>query len=196
MNLARRKMAALGCLFLKSDWGSADSLYLKAHVHFDTVGDPYKRNSAVHTVVLAVKCHRSHDCAGTCALTGYGECQLFLSSHSANRKVAIHREGIGTGLLNLRGLECDIRILLDVEEILALLLSVLHSASRVHTVRLNLNVQDTRREIPRRERQRGIPLIERPIDGHRSVHLELNLTFDRRNLESRNTDGNLRGSCG
>lgn len=39
-------------------------------------------------------------------------------------KVTIHVEGVGTGLLNLRGLKRDQRIVLNVEEIFALELAV------------------------------------------------------------------------
>ena len=49
---------------------------------------------------------------------------------------------------------------LDVEEVFALQLAVLHATSGIYAVCLNLEGQNSRRHIRRRKGERGVPLVE------------------------------------
>ena len=61
---------------------------------------------------------------------------------SANRKVTVKLNRVGTRLYNLRRMKSDQRILLHVEKVLAPQLAILHTASGIHAVRLDPNVQN------------------------------------------------------
>src|SRR4029077_10779444 len=104
-------------------------------------------------------------------------------SYPEYRKVARQVKGVGTGLYDLLGHKRDHRILLDVEEVFALQLAVLHAACGIHAVGLNLDVQNASRDIRRRECQGGVPLIESTVESHRRLHEERNLALPRRNRE-------------
>lgn len=51
-------------LLLKYQRWSAYSLPFEVHRHLDSVRDLDERNAAIHTVVLAIKCHGPRDRAG------------------------------------------------------------------------------------------------------------------------------------
>ena len=84
---------------------AADVLPLEIDAHFHAVGNFYKWDAAVHPVLLAVESHGSRDGARTGSFAGNRQCQLFRFGHAPDRKVAINLKSIGTGLLNLCGLE-------------------------------------------------------------------------------------------
>src|SRR5262249_26334333 len=103
-----------------------------------------------------------------------------------NGKCSRDIKGLGTRLHNRGRVKRDQRILIDVEEIVALQRPVLESAPCIHTGCLDLNVQHSTLRTGRSERKRSIPLIERTLDGYRRRHLKRNLAFYWRNLENRN----------
>src|SRR5258708_3626839 len=104
-------------LLLENQWRAADSRPLEVDVHLDAIGDSDKRNAAVHPVVLAVEVQRPGNPAGAGTNAGHRKCQRLGSGNSADRKVAVHLEGGGTGLGNTRRLERDQRIVGGVEEV-------------------------------------------------------------------------------
>jgi len=180
------KTAKPAQLVLQSDWRSADPLRLEIDTHLDPIGDLNERNAAVHPVLLAVKCHRPLNRAGPSPRAGNGERQLLGFGHSADRKVPIHFESVGTGLYDLRRLKCDQRIIFDIEEILALELAVFHATSGVHAIGLNLDVQHACRHVRGRKSQGRLPFVERTLDRDRGLHIEINLAFQGGNLEHGN----------
>ena len=82
-------------------------------------------------------------------MTGNNQRQLLLFRYPAYREVAIDFKVNGlarhgwTRLHYFRRMERNQRIILDVEKVFALQLAVLHAASGIHAVRLNLNIQNT-----------------------------------------------------
>src|SRR5262245_6546836 len=103
-----------------------------------------------------------------------------------NGKRSLDIKGLGTGLHNRGRVKRDQRILIDVEEIVALQRPVLESAPRIHAGCLDLNVQHGALRSRRSERKGSIPPFERTFDGYRRRHVKLNLAFDWRYLENRN----------
>ena len=125
---------------LKGQWRPADLLLDEVHLYVDMVSDTDKWNPFLHAVLFPVENHRSLNfiCAGP--IPGNRERQLLGVCYSADRKVAIHFKRVGAGLHKLRGLKRNQWILLDVEEVFALQLAVLHAASGIHTGRLNCDL--------------------------------------------------------
>src|SRR5580700_6678966 len=89
-------------------------------------------------------------------------------------------------------MERDVRIVLDVEEVFALQLAVLHAASGIDAGRLSLNVQNARRDICRGERHRGIPLVKFTGDSDRGFNIESDRAFYLVKFENRDSCGSLR----
>jgi hypothetical protein len=66
------------------------------------------------------------------------------------------------------------RAVLDIKEILTLQLAVLHAASGIHTVCLNLDIQNCCCQVGRRERSGGVPLVANvPAIGTDALTLNL-----------------------
>src|ERR1700678_500773 len=127
-------------LLLEDQRRPAHSLRHQGDVNLDAVGDSDEGDAAVHPVVLAIEVQRPINLARAGALAGHGECELLGSGNSADRKVAVDLEGVGTGLYEFRRLERDQRIPFDVEEVFALQLAVLQAASGINRGSLNLDV--------------------------------------------------------
>src|SRR6516164_6768655 len=117
--------------------------------------------------------------------------QRFGLRNSADCKCALKVKGVGAGLHNLGGMKRDIWGVLDVEEIFALQLPVLHPASCIYARCLNLNIQNGVFSVIRGESERGIPLVEKALDRHGCLHAELNRALDWSDLKNRNIRGRL-----
>src|SRR5580698_4351960 len=89
-------------------------------------------------------------------------------------------------------MERDVRIVLDVEEVFALQLAVLHAASGIDAGSLSLDIQNTRRDIRRGELHRGIPLVKFTGYSDRGFDIESDRAFCLVKLENRNSCGSLR----
>src|ERR1700722_10305736 len=111
----------------------ANALCCKIDSYFDAVGDFDKGNTAIDSVVLAIKSHGALDLAGARPIAGNDQRQLLLFRYSAYREVAINfkvnrlARHPWTGLNYFRRMERDQRIILDVKEVFALQLAILHS---------------------------------------------------------------------
>ena len=79
----------------------------------------------------------------------------------------------------------DHRIVLDVEEVFALQLAVLHAASGIHTGCLNLDVQNASGDVRRGKRQSGVPLVESAVYGTDAFTWNVIELCCRRNNENR-----------
>jgi hypothetical protein len=80
----------------------------------------------------------------------------------------------------------DQRTLPDVEEVFALPLSILHTASGIRTVRLNLDIQDPCGIVGQREVQGSIPFVEGAFQCRRCFDKEPNGAFLGNDLENGN----------
>src|SRR4029077_1190024 len=89
-----------------------------------------------------------------------------------------------TSLYNLVRMKRDQGILLSVEEVLALQLAVLHSASGTHAFCLDFDVQGTGCYVGRCKGEGGIPLVESAGNCHRGLYIELDRTVFRRDCEN------------
>jgi hypothetical protein len=85
----------------------------------------------------------------------------------------------------------DVRIVLDIEEILAFQLAVLHAAPRIHGGSINLDVQNAGRKLRRSKGQSRVPLVELADDSDGSLDVKLHGALCVRDLENRN----LRPTC-
>jgi hypothetical protein len=177
-----RQIAA--SLFEVRRW-AADSLASYVDDRFDTVRDLYERDTAVHSILFPVKGHGAFYLALSGALADGRERQLFGLRYSPDGKGARDIEAVWAGLLNLVGVEVDLRIVLHVEKIFAFQLAV-HAASSVYTGSVDFDVQHTRREFSRGERKGGIPLVELAFYGYRGLDIKLHDTVDRCDFENRN----------
>jgi hypothetical protein len=126
----------------KDQWRPADSIGYQVDRNLDTVSNLDEGYPAVHpvAVVLPVKRHCAFNLTVSCSFTGKGQIQRFVLRDSANGKSSIYLSGVGARLYNLGGVKGDHRVLVGLEEILALQLSVLHAASGFHADCLNFNV--------------------------------------------------------
>ena len=136
------KITAPRRLLLEDQWRPADSLSYEVDVNFNAVGNFDEGNSAVHPVIFPVKGHHPFNCACTGSLTGYGEGQRFRLRHPTDCKCALNVNAAVAGLRDLRGMKRDVGVMVSIEEILALQLSVLHPASRIHAACLNFDIQN------------------------------------------------------
>lgn len=82
-------------------------------------------------------------------------------------------------------MEGDQRIVLDVEEVFALQLAVLHSATGIYRGRLNLDIQNPTGDISGWKRERGVPLVEFTDYSDRGLHIERDRALLRRDYENR-----------
>src|SRR5271157_5592793 len=139
---------------------TADVLAMEVDIHLNAVGDLDERNATVHPVVFAVKGHYPLDVVYACAEAGNRQQQGLGFRDSAYRKDTLYVKGVWTGLNNFGRMERDVRVILDVEEIFALQLAILHAASGVDAGRLSLDVQNACRDVRRCKRQGGVPLIK------------------------------------
>src|SRR5271170_1964840 len=168
-------------LLFESHWRPADALCLEVDTHLDAVSDRDEGNAAIYPVVLAVKGHGALDLAGPGPIPRNYQRQLLRFCDSAYREVAIHFKGNGlalhcwAGLSNPCRMERDVRIVLDVEEVFALQLAILHAASGIDAGRINLNIQNTSIDIRGRKLKSGIPLVEFSNYRNRGLHIEVNL---------------------
>ena len=144
---------------------------------------------AIHPVVFSVKCHRACKFAVACSFSRKSQVQHFGLRHTAYRESPLEVKGVGAGLHNLGGVKRDIRGVLDVEEIFAVQLLILHPASRIYALCLNLDVQNGVLSLIRGERQRGIPFAKNALDRHGGLHAKPNCALDWGDFE----DGNIRG---
>jgi hypothetical protein len=90
--------------------------------HLDAIGDLDEGDAAVHAVVPAIECHRPLGCALAGALAGDRQRKMLRLGHSADGEVTVQFESVRAGLYDLGRFECDVRIVLGVEEILFSLL--------------------------------------------------------------------------
>src|ERR1700746_50179 len=115
---------------LLEGWGQAcDPLPLEVDVDLDAIGDFDEGYAAVHAVLFAVEGHSADDGSRRGPFAGVFDLQCLLFGDAANGEVAVDFETGGTGLANLGRAKGDVRILLGVEEILALQLAVFHAAA-------------------------------------------------------------------
>ena len=124
-----------------------------------------------------------------CSFSRKSQVQRFRPRHAAYRESPLEVKGVGTGLHNLAGVKRDIRGVLDVEKLFAVQLLILHPASRIYALCLNLDVQNGVLSVIRGERQRGIPLAENALDRHGGLHPKPNRALDWGDFEN----GNIRG---
>jgi hypothetical protein len=146
-------LATKAALFFEVRRWAADSLAFYVYDHFDTIRDFYERDTAIHSVFLAIEGHGAFYLALSGALADGRERQLFGFRYSPDGKGARDIEAVWAGLLNLAGVEGNVRIVLDVKKILAFRLAVLHAASSVYAGSVDFDVQHTRREFSRSERR-------------------------------------------
>ena len=132
-----------GLKLLEDHWWAADSLALEIYRNLDPVGNLDKGNSTVHSELLAVESHRSFDFSGSCPDARHRKRQRFGFGHPAYCECSRDVERGGARLDDLGRMECDIWILLSVEEVFAPELIVFHSASRIYAGCINLDVQNT-----------------------------------------------------
>jgi len=135
-------------------------LAMEVDIHFHAVGDLDEGDAAVHSIVFAVKGHYPLDVVNACAVAGNRQRQGLGFRDSAYREDTLYVKGVWTGLNDFRRVEGDVWVILGVKEVFAFQLAVLHAASSVDAGGLSLDVQYARRDIRRRKRKSGIPLIE------------------------------------
>ena len=99
---ASNAFQARDSLLFSNHWGPANPSSMKIDSHFNTVCDFNEGNATRHSVVLAVKCHRSFDCAYACPLAGNRERQGLGLRDSAYRKVTRQIKSVWAGLFNFR----------------------------------------------------------------------------------------------
>src|SRR5215467_2500089 len=127
-------------LLLKDQWRAANSVDYQKDRHLDAIGNLDERNTAIHAVVLSIKGHCSRNLPVARPLSRTNQMQCFVLRDSANCELARKVGGVWTGLYNLCGVKCNVRVLSDVEEIFAFQLSILHPASGINAACLNLNI--------------------------------------------------------
>jgi hypothetical protein len=154
-------------LLLEDEVGAADQDALEVDGDFDAVGDFDQGDAFVHAVVLAVEGHGPFDGAFAGALAFDGELEGLGLRDAADGEIADDVEGCGAGLDDLGGVEGDERILIDVEEVFALELGVLHAAAGVDCGGLDFDVEDAGGGVGGGKFEGGIPLFELTgeIDG-------------------------------
>src|SRR5262245_34278248 len=173
-------------LLLVDDGRPAHARRSEVDTHLDAVGDFDEGNAAGHPIVLTVKGHCPCNDPRTCSFAGESQMQGLGLGDTPNGKRSLDIKGLGAGLHNRGRVKRDQRILIDVEEIVALQRPVLESAPRIHAGCLDLNVQNGTLRSGRGERKRSIPLVERTFEGYRRRYLKLDLALYWRNLENRN----------
>jgi hypothetical protein len=88
-------------------------------------------DATVHAELLAVEGHCPLNFALACALAGNRKRQRLRLGYPANGKRSGQFNGRRTGLHNLVGVKGGVGIILEVEEVFALQLAVVHAASAV-----------------------------------------------------------------
>jgi hypothetical protein len=179
-------------LLLIYDARTAELFDLEVDIDLDPVGDLDEGDAAVDAVVLAVEGHGSLDRALAGALAGDGEVEGFGLGDAAYGEVADYVEGGGAGLDDLGGVEGDGWILVDVEEVFALQLAVLHAASGVHAGGLDLDVEHGRGYVGGGEGEGGVPFVEDADDGDGGLDEELDVAL----FDGGGEDGGTRLSAG
>lgn len=81
----------------------------------------------------------------------------------------------------------DVRVVLGIEEVLALRFVVLHAASGIYASSLNLRVEEASRDVGGWKRKSGVPLVEFSGGGYRRLqrkidHAPFLCTYENRNF--------------
>ena len=164
-------------LLLEHERGTAYLFGGEMDCDLDVVGDFDERDAAVHSVVFAIEDHFAVDVLETLCGAGQSESELFGVCDTADGEVAIDFESGWRGLNDLRRMERDRRIVLHVEKLFALELAILHAASGIDGVGLDLDVEDTGSDVGSCEGEGGVPLVELACELDRCFHVELDVAF-------------------
>ena len=141
----------------------------------DVVADLHEGDPFVHAVVFAVENHFAFDLTQVAFAVGNDQRQLFGLGGAADGKIAVDFDGVVAGSYEFGGVKSNRRIVLGVEEILALELAIFHAAAGIDAVGRIFMSRTPVVTSGDWEGERPVPGVKFSGDGDGSFHREFDL---------------------